>query len=108
MTHAQKYRQKIQRRRRGLLTSSKRPIPSTSDIYGGIVGTEGASTLPDIPQSRPVPDILALDNLAMTAVGSAFRAFLQDSDPKLFSADTYVVDTKTFYRPHEDSTSIVL
>ncbi|RLN52103.1 hypothetical protein BBJ29_001621 [Phytophthora kernoviae] len=44
MTHAQKYRQKIQRRRRGLMTSSRQPVPITSDVYGGLVITTTEET----------------------------------------------------------------
>ncbi|RLN95221.1 hypothetical protein BBJ28_00007956 [Nothophytophthora sp. Chile5] len=110
MTHAQKYRQKIQRRRRGLLTSSRKPIPVTSERYNELtidtsvsvvsctppppsfdcvsnsptaVDVSGSASTTATDPLRPL-DSTWFDNVAMEDLDAAFHAFLDEVyDPAL-------------------------
>ncbi|KAG2782050.1 hypothetical protein JG687_00007871 [Phytophthora cactorum] len=102
MTHAQKYRQKIQRRRRGLLTSSRQPVPVTSELYGGLVITTNATDCDTVASTSPTSVDVALkstdqrmaplesnwfDKVEVGELDAAFRAFLEVYDPTLFPMD---------------------
>ncbi|RLN20281.1 hypothetical protein BBJ28_00015660 [Nothophytophthora sp. Chile5] len=110
MTHAQKYRQKIQRRRRGLLTSSRKPIPITSEKYNELtidpivavasctppppdfdcvstsptaVDAAGSASTAATNLLRPL-EATWFDNVAMEDLDAAFHAFLDEVyDPSL-------------------------
>ncbi|KAL4172590.1 hypothetical protein KRP22_007754 [Phytophthora ramorum] len=94
MTHAQKYRQKIQRRRRGLLTSSRQPVPPTSDVYCGLMITtkEDAPASPIAGKSPTAVDASQMEPLEsnwfekvqVSELDAAFRAVLEVYDPTLF------------------------
>ncbi|KAG7378963.1 hypothetical protein PHYPSEUDO_009251 [Phytophthora pseudosyringae] len=129
MTHAQKYRQKIQRRRRGLLTSSRQPVPVTSEVYGGLVITTNVKDCELVAGSSPMSVDTALkstdarlaplesnwfDKVEVGELDAAFRAFLEVYDPTLFPMDgdmhanassTFSVDCNVSM---DDSASIVL
>ncbi|KAG7399161.1 hypothetical protein PHYBOEH_009621 [Phytophthora boehmeriae] len=110
MTHAQKYRQKIQRRRRGLMTSSRQPVPVSSDVYGGLVitttqetcaPTTGVDTSKSPTAVDTVPSATGLmenhplcplesnwfESVAVEELDAAFRAFLEGYDPSQLSLD---------------------
>jgi SHAQKYF class myb-like DNA-binding protein len=104
MTHAQKYRQKIQRRRRGLLTSSRQPVPVTSELYCGLVittSTDESSVSPLASKSPTAVDAALatskqniaplesnwFDKVAVEELDAAFHAFLEVYDPTLFPMD---------------------
>ncbi|GMF09864.1 unnamed protein product [Phytophthora lilii] len=133
MTHAQKYRQKIQRRRRGLLTSSRQPVPETSEQYGGLVITTtpkrcdppaspaaGKSpTAVDVSMNKVDERMAPLesnwfDKVQVGELDAAFRAFLEVYDPTLFPMDDDAQPTQTFAGDADfcvsmdDCTSIVL
>ncbi|KAJ8535255.1 hypothetical protein ON010_g13485 [Phytophthora cinnamomi] len=109
MTHAQKYRQKIQRRRRGLLTSSRQPVPESSAVYCGLVITTSAkdsdrepsanSSSSKSPTAVDADERMAslepnwFDKVQVGELDAAFRAFLEVYDPTLFPMED---DAQTF------------
>ncbi|KAK1944300.1 Transcription factor SRM1 [Phytophthora citrophthora] len=121
MTHAQKYRQKIQRRRRGLLTSSRQPVPMTSEVYGGLVITTNANECTEEPavasqsptsvdkasdERMPPLENNWFDKVEMGELDAAFRAFLEGYDPTLFPMDEEMHNINAFNM--EDGASIIL
>ncbi|KAG1700952.1 hypothetical protein DVH05_011196 [Phytophthora capsici] len=118
MTHAQKYRQKIQRRRRGLLTSSRQPVPMTSELYGGLAITTNANECSEEPAiASQSPTSVAdeqmsplesnwFDKVEVGELDAAFRAFLEGYDPTLFPIDEEMHNANMFKM--EDCASIVL
>ncbi|KAF4043330.1 Myb-like DNA-binding domain [Phytophthora infestans] len=102
MTHAQKYRQKIQRRRRGLLTSSRQPVPVTSELYGGLTITTNATDCDAVTRTSPTSLDAALkstdqqisplesnwfDKVKVSELDAAFRAFLEAYDSTSFTME---------------------
>ncbi|GMF25613.1 unnamed protein product [Phytophthora fragariaefolia] len=131
MTHAQKYRQKIQRRRRGLLTSSRQLVPETSEVYCGLMITTTGSPMdchsPSAGKSPTAVDAAAerlaplepnwFDKVQVNELDAAFRAFLDVYDPTLFPMDddvqsfspsTFGGDAADCNTSLEDYASIVL
>ncbi|KAL3662024.1 hypothetical protein V7S43_012831 [Phytophthora oleae] len=124
MTHAQKYRQKIQRRRRGLLTSSRQPVPMTSEVYGGLVITTNADDCNAVASQSPTSVDVALkasdermsplennwfDKVEVGELDAAFQAFLEVYDPTLFPMDEDMHTANAFnVESMEDGASIVL
>ncbi|KAE8890614.1 hypothetical protein PF005_g23964 [Phytophthora fragariae] len=133
MTHAQKYRQKIQRRRRGLMTSSRQPVPETSAVYCGLVITTSVNDCDRTSSSNNSKSPTAVDatdngrmaplepnwfdKVQVGELDAAFRAFLEVYDPTLFPMDddtqaivanTFTGDMDSNVSMLEDCTSIVL
>ncbi|POM59732.1 hypothetical protein PHPALM_31491, partial [Phytophthora palmivora] len=119
MTHAQKYRQKIQRRRRGLLTSSRRPVPMTSEMYCGLVITTSVKDCDSVAESPTSADNTFnadermaplesnwFDKVEVNELDAAFQSFLEVYDPTLFPMDEEE-QISAFNVSMEDSISIV-
>ncbi|ETP30568.1 hypothetical protein F442_20468 [Phytophthora nicotianae P10297] len=110
MTHAQKYRQKIQRRRRGLLTSSRQPVPVTSELYGGLTiaanvtdcdTVAGTPTSVDVAVLKSTNQMAPLesnwfDKVEVCELDAAFQAFLEVYDPIQFPIDDGISAVSAF------------